>query len=138
MKQSLIKTVNKEGFNKYVKFYGELPYEQVPEAYRLADIYVIPSLFEGTPKSLLEAMYNGLPIIGSDTNGIKNIIKDGENGLLFKVSNEKELTIKLKQIIENKELKEKLGKNAITHVKNNYDYETTLSEFIEVYENIKN
>jgi glycosyltransferase involved in cell wall biosynthesis len=137
MKQSLIKTVDKEGFNKYVKFYGELQYEQVPEAYKTADIYVIPSLFEGTPKSLLEAMYNGLPVIGSDTNGIKNIIKDGENGLLFKVSNDRELTIKLKQIIENKELREKLGDNAITHVKNNYNYKTTLSEFIDVYENIK-
>jgi len=137
MKQSLNKIVNKEGFNKYVEFYGELPYEHVSEAYKLADIYVIPSLFEGTPKSLLEAMYNGLPIIGSDTNGINNIINDGENGLLFKVSSDEELTIKLKQIIENEKLREKLGENAITHVKTNYDYKTTLSKYIEAYENTK-
>lgn len=138
MKQSLEKIVNKKDFHKYVKFYGKLPYEQVSEVYKLVDIYVIPSLFEGTPKSLLEAMYNGLPIIGSDTNGINNIINDGENGLIFKVSSDKDLVIKLKQIIENEKLREELGKDAITHVKNNYDYKTTLSEYIEVYENIKN
>ena len=43
----------------------------------------IPSRFEGTPKSLLEAMYNNIPAIGSDVNGINNILTDNKNGFLF-------------------------------------------------------
>ncbi|GAG04436.1 unnamed protein product, partial [marine sediment metagenome] len=86
MKTSLEKIVEKKKFNEHIKFYGSVPYEKVHELYKVAHIYVIPSLFEGTPKSLLEAMFNGVPIIGSDTNGINNIIIDNWNGLLFKVS----------------------------------------------------
>lgn len=135
MKGNLEKIVRNKGFDNFIKFYGEISYEKVPEMYKLADIYVIPSLFEGTPKSLLEAMNNGLPVIGSDTNGINNIITHNANGLLFKISDEKDLSIKLKTLIENEELRDRLSTSAKKSVKENYDYEKTVLEFIETYMN---
>ena len=136
MKDSLEKIVEKNSFNEYVKFYGSVPHENVPELYKLAHVYVIPSLFEGTPKSLLEAMFNGLPIVGSDTNGINNMIKDNWNGLLFKVSDVIELSSKLKKLIENESLRNTLGKNAIKSVKKEIKYKKTVAEFIDIYKNI--
>ena len=138
MKPALEKIVEKAGFNAYVKFYGMVPYEKVPDMYKLADIYVIPSLFEGTPKSLLEAMFNGLPVLGSDTNGINNIIIDNKNGLLFTVSDDEDLTVKLKTLIENQDLREKLSIATTKFVRENYIYEKTVSEFIETYKNVIN
>lgn len=138
MKETLYKIVEKNRFNKYVKFYGSVPHEKVPELYKLVHIYVIPSLYEGTPKSLLEAMFNGLPIVGSDTKGINNIILNNWNGLLFKVADEIELSSKLKKLIENKSLRNTLGKNAMKSIKEEYIYEKTVAEFIGIYKNILN
>jgi len=135
MRNSLEKIVNKEDINSNVIFLGKIPYEKVSEMYKLADLYVIPSLFEGTPISLLEAMFNGLPIIGSDTNGINNNITDNVNGLLFKVGDEKELSIKLKKLIENKNLRDKLSKNATKFIKENYNFKNTLLKVIEIHQN---
>jgi glycosyltransferase involved in cell wall biosynthesis len=135
LKPFLEKIVKKVRLTSCIKFFGVVPYEKVPEMYKLADIYVIPSLFEGTPKSLLEAMFNGLPVIGSDTNGINNIITNNVNGLLFKVSDEKDLSIKLKTFIENEDLRDRLIKSAKKSVKENYDCEKTVLEFIETYKN---
>ena len=44
-------------------------------------VYVVPSLFEGTPQTLMEAMATGLPAVGTATCGMKDVIKDGVNGL---------------------------------------------------------
>jgi len=136
MRNELEKKINQQCFNEYVKFLGEIPYEKVPEIYKLADIYVIPSLFEGTPKSLLEAMFNGLPSIGSDTNGINNVIADKSNGLLFKVADKIDLSLKLKKIIDNESLRDTLGKNALNFSREKYKFEKTVAEFIEIYKSI--
>jgi glycosyltransferase involved in cell wall biosynthesis len=135
MRAELEKKVDKLSFSEYVKFFGNVSYDKVPEIYKLADIYVIPSLFEGTPKSLLEAMFNGLPCIGSDTNGINNVIVNNSNGLLFKVGDNMDLSIKLKKIIENESFRDMLGKSALKFIRENYKYEKTISEFIEIYKN---
>ncbi len=137
-KKSLKAIVKKASFEEYVKFYGLISYERVPEIYKLTDIYVIPSLFEGTPKSLLEAMFNNLPIIGSDTNGINNVITHNKNGLLFKTSDVQDLTNKLKTLVEDSDLRERLGRAANVYVRENYNYEKTLFKFIEAYKSVIN
>ena len=138
MRKSLEKKVKKEGFDSFVTFFGIAPYEKVPELYKLTDLYIIPSLFEGTPKSLLEAMFNGLAIIGSNTSGINNIIINNKNGLLFSVSDEKDLSIKLKLLIENEDLRKRLSEETINTVNEKYNYEKTIQEFITVYRDILN
>lgn len=135
MKSSLEKIVEKKSFNENVKFFGNVPYEKVPEMYELADIYVIPSLFEGTPKSLLEAMYNGLPVIGSNTRGINNKIIDGENGLLFKLRDSNDLKEKIKLLVENLDLR-KIGLKGKEIIEKNCRFDNTVDDFVDVYKQV--
>lgn len=136
MKNKLEKKAKNTGFDRYTKFLGNVSYPIVPEMYKLADIYVIPSLFEGTPKSLLEAMFNGLPVIGTDTNGIADKIVDGKNGYLFDLKNIKSLSKKLQRLVEDKKLREELGKNAEKYIFEHYQFETTVKAFINLYGNV--
>jgi len=136
MKPILMKRVDEKGFNKYVEFFGSVPYESVPRMYKIADVYVIPSLFEGTPISLLEAMFNGLPIIGTDTNGINNIICNERSGLLFKKGDIEDLKEKINNLAESKELRIRLGNNAKKDYFKNYNFDDAVSEHIRVYRSI--
>jgi glycosyltransferase involved in cell wall biosynthesis len=65
-----------------VQFLGILPNDQLPELLNRQRGFIMPALFEGMPKALLEAMSCGLPVIGTDIPGICEVIQPGENGLL--------------------------------------------------------
>lgn len=133
LRKVLQEQTNKKGFNQYVKFLGVIPHEQVNEIYRLADIFVIPSFFEGTPVALLEAMFNGLPIIGSNVNGINTLIKHKKNGLLFEKGNINLLTNNIKQLIEKKNLANKLGEAAKLDYSHRYTFNKMTSDHIKIY-----
>jgi glycosyltransferase involved in cell wall biosynthesis len=133
MKPILLENVKKRSFDKYVNFLGIIPYEEVPHIYKLADIYVISSLLEGTPIALLEAMFDGLPIVGTDVNGINNLIRHEKNGLLFEKKNGKDLTEKIKELVENKDLCNKLGNAAKIDYLKNYRFEYVISQYIELF-----
>ena len=87
---------NSSQVNKYIKFYGHIEHRDVHEIYKLSDIFVIPSLHEARALTLSEACYNGIAVIGSSIRTITNIIRDGDNGLIFKSENIEDLSLKLK------------------------------------------
>ncbi len=65
-----------------VRFLGNVPHGTLPSVFAAADAFVLPSHFEGHPKALLEAMSCGLPSVGADSPGIREVLRDGETGLL--------------------------------------------------------
>jgi len=69
--------------------------------YKKAKVFVIPSLVEGFGMTIIEAMACKCTVISSKTAGGLKLIKDNENGLLFKIGDEKELSEKLNNLIEN-------------------------------------
>lgn len=86
----------------------------VPRAIYKAGIYVLSSDFEGMPNALIEAMALGLPCISTDCpcGGPRNLIKNGENGILVPVDDVKSLSNQLLKLIEDKEYAYRLGNNA--------------------------
>lgn len=78
-----LKELSKE-LNIDVKFLGKVKNSDMPMVLNSYEYYVLPSLYEGMPKTLLEAMACGLVCIGSDTLGINEVIEDNKNGFLIK------------------------------------------------------
>lgn len=111
MERSLRERVAEMGMHTIIRFEGSVPYEMVREYYAVTDLFVIPSLFEARPLALAEAIFNGLPTIGSDINTISNTINHGVDGLVFEKGNPAKLKECLKDLIEDNEKRQTFGKN---------------------------
>ena len=95
-----------------------------------ADCFILPSLYEGMPVTLVEAMGSGLPIIASAVGGVPDMIENGESGLLIH-PNAIELTSAIKKIMENEVLRRKIGENALRKSK-----EFSAERMFEGYNNL--
>lgn len=102
-----------------VEFAGMVPNRELPGRLRTASAFILPSKYEGTPKALLEAMACGLPVIGTDVPGIRDIIKDRENGLLCGESADS-IARAMRRLMEDPELGIRLGKTAREYVVNRH------------------
>ena len=123
--------VQQEDITDYIKFLGIKP--SVFEELNQADIFILPSLWEGMPMTLIEAMGTGLPIIASKVGGIPDMIDDGENGILINPVAE-ELANSIILLYENKELREKLGKKALSK-SINFSATTMCDNYLKIYKN---
>ena len=100
------------------------------EKIKRAVIFVMTSEYEGMSNALLEAICLGLPCISTKVSGAIEVIKDGENGLLIDVNDEKELLEAMEMLAENSSLRVKIGKNAIA-VFEKYGVENIIRQWCE-------
>jgi glycosyltransferase involved in cell wall biosynthesis len=96
LRESLERKVAILGIERFVHFLGTR--SDIPDLLLLADVFVMPSLSEGLPLALLEAMSAGLPIVASGVGGIKTVIYDGENGYLLPLKDVEALSSALIEI----------------------------------------
>lgn len=82
MLAQLRQAVADEGIADCVQIDGAVPHEQLPEVYREADLFVLPSLAEGMPNVMLEAISSGLAVIGTRVAGMDELVREGRNGWL--------------------------------------------------------
>ena len=115
--------------DKNVKFLGNVAKEKVNEIYKLSDIYVIASDYEGTSVSLLEAMYNKKPIIASKARGIVDMLTEGHNCLMFNTKNEKELKDAVINIASDKNKATIFSKNAQETYHSKYSYQQIIEQY---------
>ncbi len=102
---------------------------------KLFDIFVLASQKEGLGTSILDAQAIGLPVIACAVGGIPEIISDGENGLLVPPKHEQRLAEAILQLVNDAQLRKKLGQNAKTSVKQ-FDINRTIKKNIELYQEI--
>ena len=104
--------------------------------YRSADIFVLPSFYEGLPKVVIEAMACGKPILASDIPGNRELVIKGENGFLFNPTDEKELQNLIEKILGEEALLRKMGEKSMTIVKNSYTWEIVAKRTLVAYRKI--
>ncbi|MDR3583407.1 MAG: glycosyltransferase family 4 protein [Candidatus Pacebacteria bacterium] len=124
----------KEKYDLYLELIPSVPNNILPEIYNSADIYVQPSVYEGNPKTILEAMSCGLPVIGTNINGINNVITHEKNGYLCATGKDS-IKNAIIEIISKKDLREKIGINARKFIEENYDLEKIIEKEINLYKN---
>jgi glycosyltransferase involved in cell wall biosynthesis len=98
-----------------------------------ASVYWIPSLFEGTPQTLMEAMATGMPVVGTATCGMKDVIADGANGLLIPTRDAAALAAATERLLSDRELRERLGRQAHLDVAKNYTWDRVAEPMREIY-----
>ena len=83
--------------------------KDISDLYALMDLFVLPSLWEGTPYALLEAMAAKRPVIATAVSGTVDIVRQGKTGILVPPEDPKALSLAIVQLLKDKKLAEKLG-----------------------------
>ena len=101
--------------------------------YKIFDIFLLSSHYEGLPYALLEAMMMGIPAVGTDVVGIKDLIKDGETGYLVPEGNYEQLASKVIRILEHPECLSKFSLNSKNKAKVSFNFVEGIKEYQEFY-----
>ena len=135
MKSNKIVNISNK-INVDVNFMGRATNDKMPEIYNQYPIYVLCSKYEGNPKTLLEAMSCECAVIGTEVPGIREIIIDGENGLLVP-ENVTSLNTAIRGLLANKSLCQRLGANAREYIMNNNSMDHAINKEYAVYQQLK-
>ncbi|OPX94110.1 MAG: Glycogen synthase [Syntrophorhabdus sp. PtaB.Bin027] len=123
----------KLGIQEYVQFVGKVPHEKVLTFMQNADVFVLPSLSEGLPNVLLEAMACGLPIVATNVGGIPDIITNGVNGFLVGVKDTEDIANKILILLQDDLARKKISDNNKQIVKK-YTWNNVIVELEKIYE----
>jgi glycosyltransferase involved in cell wall biosynthesis len=107
-------------------------HRELPHFYAGARAFVLPSLTEGHPKVLLEAMSCGVPCVASNVGGSRAILADGDTGLLFEAGDAGGLSSRLEQVLAQPDLARRLGERARVAVIERYDLGRLVAGEIEL------
>ena len=107
-------------------------YDEMPDIYRRSSIFVLPSLYEGVPRTMLEAMSCGLPVIISDFPHLKDIVQNA--GLMFPKGDVRALVDAVATVLEDENMARDFGRNGRYKVINNYSWRKTVELTCKLYE----
>ena len=127
--------VRQLGLAERIKFTGLLPPSQIPLAIQSSDILVHCSLREGLARALPQAMLCGVPVVSFDVDGAREVVNEN-TGRLIEPKNVKQLTAACAELIEDKNLREKLGKAGREFVKEKFAPEVMVDKIEEVYKKL--
>lgn len=135
-KYKLRELIKNLGLSKSVKLLGEITGRQLIKLYKSSHLFVLPSIYEGQPLTLLEAWAAKLPVIVSNTGDCVYLVKDGINGYIIdNQSDPEDIARIIKKALSNKNL-EKLGHNGYNFVKKNFSWDKSADLTMEVYNSV--
>ena len=121
--------------NGKVSWQRNIPNSKLPAMMNRSRIFILPSHYEGHPKTLIEAMSCGMPVIGADSPGIREIIRHGENGWLCGTDADS-ISQAIQHLLENPDLAQRLGDNARQFVLQNYALEDIVEKELKVIKKV--
>lgn len=118
-----------------VRFLGRFPNNKLPELINEYKVFILPSLNEGHPKVLLEAMACGCAVIGTNVEGINEVIRHLENGYLCD-TDATSIHNAIQVVMENKDLRKKMSKQARLYVEKYCSIEKLVGRELSAYKSI--
>lgn len=120
--------------DKYIELIDFVPNADIVKLYQRSSVFILPSLEEGVPRTILEAMSCGIPVVCSNLPQLVNIVSDG--GFLVPAQDSEMLADRVSEILSNKILAKKMGENGRENVIRNYSWKDTVEKTIELYKEL--
>ena len=108
----------------------------IPEILSLTDIFVLPSLREGLPLTILEAMACGKPVIATNVGGIPEVVKDGVSGILISPKDPEALHSAINELLGDREKLKKMGHNGKRVYSESFDSKTMIGKIEDLYDSL--
>jgi len=108
--------------------------DDIPDLLAAADVFVMPSLSEGMPIALVEAMMAGKAIVASEVGGIPETVTDNVDALLVPAGDADSLAEKLTRLLTDVELKSRLGRKAAQTAREDHTCEVMARRYVELYQ----
>ena len=117
-----------------INFLGQR--RDVPELMEQSDLFLLITHWEGFPRSIVEAMRSGLPVIATDVGGCGESVREGETGFLIPENDDKILAERIQQMLDNRELFGRFGQMGRTVYEKEFTFNAMLDKTLRVYEEI--
>lgn len=132
--QRLITKAQEEGVESNIRFLGRADHSQLATYYSAADVLAVPSYYEPFGLVALEGMACQVPLVASRIGGLKTIIQEGFNGLLFEPRNALDLASKIMSLNKSSDLVHRLTQQALEDVYQSYSWKEIVQKIAAVYE----
>jgi len=117
-----------------VTFAGFVDPDDVGACYRDADVFVLPSIEgEGIPNAMLEAMAWGLPVVGTDSGGVGETLRDGETGYLVPMRDSSALANAIQELLDDAERRREMGEAARQYAREQHSWDSLTESLEEIY-----
>jgi len=133
---SLEKQANKLQVNHAITWAGLQPKESLVNYYTQMDLVIIPSRFEGFGLTAIEAMSYTIPVVASNVDGLKEIIKDDNSGILTDASSPSLLANDIISLLEDNDKRNTIGINAYSRVKAVFSYNSYKKKIVNLYDEL--
>lgn len=134
LRPSMEQLAQELGVAERVRFWGVR--SDVADILNAADIFTLPSKYEGNPMSVMEAMATGLPVVASAVGGIPELVEESVSGFLTPSEDHKSLVAALQRLVESEELRRQMGLQARYRAQKRFDIRATVRRYEELYESI--
>lgn len=135
-KDALQRYFSNLGHSEHVTFIGHAPPEVYKKLYQNADVFVMPSLFENCPYTLLEAMSCGCACVVHKSSGMTEMVQDYVSGLFFANADPIDLAEKVLELLRDPELRKFISRNARQQVLERYSLEVGTRETVKYYQTV--
>jgi glycosyltransferase involved in cell wall biosynthesis len=127
--------VVQRGWSDRVRFAGQML--DVPSRLASSDVFVLASLWEGFPRSILEAMRAGLPVVVSDVGGVRESVEDGITGFVIPVRDPQALAVRLAELLADGALRRRLGSAGRARYEREFTFDAMLNKTLKVWEKVR-
>lgn len=116
-KDELEKQIKEKKLDDIIKIVGNKPNKEIQKFYQIADIFINPTLEEGFPRVLIEAMASGLPTVTTNAGGTADIVGELQSQFMVDIQDREGFAMKLKELIEDEVMQQKLSAENINQAK---------------------
>jgi glycosyltransferase involved in cell wall biosynthesis len=122
------------GLSDRVQFIKQLPYHEISELMRQADVLVNPSLSDAFPRAPVEAMATGLPVVAARVGGVVESVVDQQTGILVEPDSSEALAAAINRLLTDDDLRERMGLAAREHIVNRFSWPSIAADLEREYQ----